>query len=255
MQIRILGAHMTEIASAKLPGLLIDGVLALDAGSLCSSLPLEAQRQIKAIFLTHHHYDHVRDLPTLAMNLANHTSVEIYCIQPTSEVLSTHLFDGGMYPNFLKWPDHRPAIRFTIIKPYQLISVASYSVVAIPVAHVVPTVGFQVSSAGGKSVFYTGDTSAGLDVCWEHVHPDLLVTEITMPQRLEDWARKTGHLAPGLLKAELLQLRKLNGYIPRTVLVHVNPSYQSEVEREVATIAEELGADISLGYEGLTIDL
>jgi len=52
MQIRFLGAHNTETQTTRLPGVLIDNRLALDAGSLTSSLSLEEQLKLDAILLT-----------------------------------------------------------------------------------------------------------------------------------------------------------------------------------------------------------
>jgi hypothetical protein len=72
---------------------------------------------------------------------------------------------------------------------------------------------------------------------------------------MEEWAKKTGHLTPGLLKAELLQFRKAKGYIPSTILIHINPALESEIEGEVAQVAQELGASITLGREGMKIQL
>jgi ribonuclease BN (tRNA processing enzyme) len=246
---------MAEVAGAKLTALLVDDVLALDAGSLCSSLSLPAQQRLEAILLTHHHYDHVRDIPTLAMNIFKRGSITVYSVPSTFEVLSTHLLDGEMYPNFLEWPEGNPAVRFVAVKPYEPTNIGRYSVVAVPVAHGVPTVGFQVCSPEGKKAFYTGDTGFGLSSCWEHISPDLLITELTMPQRMEDWARKAAHLTPQLLKAELLEFRKLNGYTPPTILVHINPSFESEIEEEVAKVAQELEVSIALAHEGMKINL
>ena len=255
MRIEILGAHMTEIANIRPSALLIDDVLALDAGSLCSSLSLSAQQKLKAILLTHHHYDHVRDIPVLAMNLSPERSIEIYSTATAFEVLSTHLLDGAIYPNFLRWPDHNPAVRFTTITPYQPTDIAGYSVLAVPVPHTVPTIGFQITPHEGKKVFYTGDTGGGLSACWQHVSPDLLITELSMPQKREEWARTTAHLTPQLLKAELVQFHKLKGYFPPTILIHINPSWESEIEQEVAEVAQELGASITLGHEGMKINI
>ncbi|TET86709.1 MAG: lactamase, partial [Dehalococcoidia bacterium] len=98
MEIEILGAHMTEVTNAKPTALVIDGVLALDAGSLCSSLTLSAQQKLKAILITHQHYDHIRDIPALAMNLSYQGVLQIYSTPPVFEVLSTHLLDGKIYP-------------------------------------------------------------------------------------------------------------------------------------------------------------
>jgi ribonuclease BN (tRNA processing enzyme) len=255
MDIEIIGAHSVEIADAKLPALVIDEVLALDCGSLCSGLPLSAQQKLKAVLITHYHYDHIRDIPIIAMNLSYQAVLEVFSIPPVFEVLSTYLLDGKMYPNFLEWPEEQPAVRFTAIEPYELTDIAGYIVLAIPVPHSIPTVGYQVTSPEGKKLFYTGDTGAGLSSCWEHVSPDLLITELSLPNRMEEWARKVSHLTPQLLKAELLQFRKVKGYIPTTLLTHINPVLEGEIEKEVAQVAKELDANITLGQEGMKLNL
>jgi ribonuclease BN (tRNA processing enzyme) len=40
----------------------VDDVLALDAGGLTSSLALSEQLGLKAVLITHRHYDHVKVL-------------------------------------------------------------------------------------------------------------------------------------------------------------------------------------------------
>ena len=255
MEIEILGAHMTEIEGAKPAALLIDGVLALDAGSLCSNLSLDAQRQIKAILITHYHYDHVRDIPAIAMNVAYYGTIEVFSIRSTFDVLSTHLLDGKMYPDFRAWPESRPALRLVPVDPYNIFDVGGYGITAVPVKHGVPAAGFQVSSASGKKVFYTGDTGTGLSECWDHVSPDLLITEVSLPDKLHERATKSGHLTPGLLKEELLEFRKLKGYLPDTVVVHITPWLEEEIAGEVDSLSRELDAGITLGREGLRISL
>jgi ribonuclease BN (tRNA processing enzyme) len=255
MEIRILGAHVTEIASAKTTALVIDGTLALDAGSLCSGLTLEDQRKLKAILLTHYHYDHVKDLPVIGMNFAYHGCLDVYGTTAVFEALSTHLLDGKLYPNFLEWPDLQPALNFIRLEEYGRIAIDGYSVMALPVPHGVPSVGFQVTSPEGKSLFFTGDTAGGLSNCWEHASPDVLVTEMSWPQKMEAWARKTTHLSPQILKADLLEFRRLKGYLPRTVLIHLDPAHESEIAAEVAEIARELDASIALGREGMLVSI
>ena len=57
----------------------IDGKLALDAGSLIRALTFEQQRQVKAVILSHRHFDHTRDLATLSVLARNSDmSVDIY---------------------------------------------------------------------------------------------------------------------------------------------------------------------------------
>ena len=62
MNIELLGAHCLESKTTRLTCLLADGILAIDAGGLTSGLSFSAQRDIRAILLTHQHFDHVRDV-------------------------------------------------------------------------------------------------------------------------------------------------------------------------------------------------
>ena len=114
MDIQVLGAHNIESQNSKCVSILIDDVLAIDAGGLTSSLSFPAQQKLKAILLTHHHYDHIRDIPAIAMNLAlRKTTINIYSTQVVYDVLSTHLLNGTLYPKFLERPPENPTVKFT----------------------------------------------------------------------------------------------------------------------------------------------
>lgn len=256
MDIHILGAHNCESQNSRFVSLLIDGVLAIDAGCLTSSLSFSAQQKLKAILITHHHYDHVRDVPTIAMNFfLRDVTVNIYSIPSVYDALSTHLLDGRLYPNFLEKPQNKPAIKFTIIEPGKLESIAGYSVLPLLVNHSDATVGYQVTSPDGKSVFYTADTGPGLADCWQHISPQLLIVEVTIPNRYEELARELGHLTPSLLQQELTSFRELKGYLPPVVVVHMNPGLETEIEAEIATVAAALNNSIGLAYEGMQLHL
>ena len=111
MKIRFLGAHNSESAATRLVSILIDDVLALDAGGLTSSLPIAAQLKLKGVLLTHHHYDHMRDVPALAMNALFHeTSVPIYGTQAVRDALASHWLNGTIYSSFLERPPENPRI-------------------------------------------------------------------------------------------------------------------------------------------------
>lgn len=257
MEIQILGTHTTEAKGMRLASFLIDGVLALDAGGLTSSLSLSEQEKVKAILLTHHHFDHVRDLVMLGANGAMFSApVEVYALRHTLEIVNSCLLDGRMYVDFSKWPsEEKPFLRLKAIEPFQRHVLENYEVLPVPVKHSVPAVGYQVTSQDGKSLFYTGDTGPGLSTCWEHISPQLLMIEVSGCNEVGDFLRRVGHLSAQLLFEELSQFRQIKGYLPRIVVVHIPPQYQKEVKREVEDVARELGADIDVGYEGMKIVL
>jgi len=121
MRIRILGAHSTEAKGQMMVSLLIDGTLALDAGGLTSSLSLPEQQKVRAILLTHHHFDHTRDLVTLGANGAAFPNpVDVYALSQTLDIVNSCLLDGKMYADFSKWPSKdKPFLRLNVIEPFQ----------------------------------------------------------------------------------------------------------------------------------------
>ena len=109
MNIKLLGAHICESQDTKLVSLLIDDILVLDAGALTSSLSFQAQQKLKAVLLTHQHYDHIRDVPTIAMNLfLSGATINIYSTMPVYNALTTYLMTDELYPNFLERPQGNP---------------------------------------------------------------------------------------------------------------------------------------------------
>ena len=258
MEIQILGAHLAELKGARLTSLLIDDTLAVDAGGLTSALSLPEQKKIKTVLLTHHHFDHTRDLVTLAANAGYYWQgqVIVYALRYTLDIVTTCLLDGKIYTNFLEYPSkEKPTLILEAIEPYRRKIIAGYDVLAVPVKHSVPAVGYQITSSDGKSFFYTSDTTVGISDCWQHVSPQLLITEVAGPNKYGDWLKKAGHLCAGFLKEELIQFRRIKGYLPRIIVIHIGNPYEQEVKEEVAQVAQELEADISLGYEDMKITL
>lgn len=256
MQIKVLGAHNLESENTRFCNLLIDGTIAIEAGALTSSLTLADQQKLKAVLLTHQHYDHIRDIPALAINYQEHeSSIDIYSTQAVYEALTNHFINDIIYPNFTKRPQKKPAVRLQIIEPGKEISIDGYSVLPVKVTHAIPTIGYQITSAEGKTVFYTSDTGPGLTECWEVVSPELLIIETTAPNSYKEFALKTGHLTAELLQKELEDFRKRKAYLPKTVVVHMSPIHEKTIEEEIAVAAQNLGSEIQLGFEGMQIDI
>jgi ribonuclease BN (tRNA processing enzyme) len=256
MKIQFLGAHNCESLETRLVSLLVDDILALDAGGLTSGLSFSAQLKLRAILLTHQHFDHIRDIPTLAMNFFLHrASINIYSIPPVFDTLKAYFLNDKLYTNFLERPTRKPTLKFTVLEPLKPVQIEGYSILAVPVSHSHPAVGYQITAHDGKALFFTGDTGPGLAECWQQVSPQLLITEVTASSRYDAFGRESGHLTPNLLKQELIVFRKLKGYLPEVATVHMNPDLEAEIARELAAVAEELHATITLAREGMELEL
>ena len=255
MQIRVLGAHNIESATSRMMCLLVDGVLAVDAGSLASGLALSEQEKVRSILVTHRHYDHVKDVAAMAINFSfAERNIRVYGEADTLKVVSEHLLDGVLYPDFSRLPAANPALTYCPLEALKEVEVDGYRVLPVPTNHV-STVGYQVTSQDGRSFFYTGDTGPGLQACWERISPELLFIDVTLPDRMEKHAVATKHLCPRLFGEELALFRKVRGYLPRVVPIHMSPPLEDEIRGEVERVAREVGADIEFAQEGTTLSL
>lgn len=256
MEVTILGAHNIESKNTRTQCLLVDGVFALDTGCLTSSLTFEEQMQLRAVFLTHGHYDHTRDIPAIGMNFSLHKKVlDIYAIEAVFETIETHLLNDTLYPAYFRRPEEAPTLRRHALEPGVEIDVEGYKILAVRTAHSQPAAALQLTSPQGKSLFYSGDTGPGLENIWTMVNPDLLIIETTALNKYDEFAKEAGHLTPALLGEELKKFRDLKGYLPKTITVHTNPLDEAGIRAELDAVATGLGADIETAYEGMRVTL
>jgi ribonuclease BN (tRNA processing enzyme) len=256
MNIRFLGAHNYESLTTSCVCFLIDNTLAFDAGGLTSNLSISEQKKLNAIFVTHQHFDHIRDIPGIALSCSlRNASIKIYSTESVLNAITTHLLNGTVYPRFQDLPVLRPAVRLNILKAYQEENIEGYHIMAVSVKHGENTVGYQVSDRQGKVIFYTSDTGPGLSDCWKYMSPRLLIIDVTLPNSREAFARETGHLTPDLLKQELIIFKDIKGYLPQTVAIHMNPVLEPRIRRELSDVARALDANISIARENMRLHI
>jgi ribonuclease BN (tRNA processing enzyme) len=249
--VKFLGTHNAESKNTRLVSLLIDDVLAVDAGSLVSELTFPEQRKIKAILLSHGHYDHIRAVPAFAFNNSDRTT-KVVATPKTLEILSSHLIDGIVYPEFTSEASFlgKATIKFVPLEPLKRQDIEGYQIMAVPVPHPLEGVGFEITSGDGKTLFYTGDTGPGLSSTWSNISPQLIIAEVTWPNRLANAARDAAHLCPEMFKEELLDLRRIKGCLPKVAAIHMSPQHETEIKREVREVARLLGISIDIPHEG-----
>jgi ribonuclease BN (tRNA processing enzyme) len=257
VKIRFLGTHNAESKDTKLASFLIDGVIAVDAGSLVSELTFSEQEKIKAILLTHGHYDHIRGIPAFAFNNTDHTTI-VYATSQTFRILSSHLVDGVIYPQFTKKIPfflENPCLKFVELDPFETVDILGYKITPFPVNHTIISIGFEITSKNGKKLFYTGDTGSGLSALWRHISPDLIIMDLTFPNKLENRAINSKHLCPRLLKRELTELKRIMGHLPKIYITHLSPKDEEEIKKEIKDVSKELEHPIDIACEGEIITI
>src|SRR5512137_1611420 len=144
MILRVLGCSGGEAEGDRLTGLLVNGAVALDAGSLTGALSIREQVAIRHIFLTHSHLDHICTLPFFTKNIFGHVEVpvEIHALPQTLDALRRHLFNDELWPDFSVIPSpDKPLIRYSEITPGATYEVEGLRITPVMVNHLVPCVG------------------------------------------------------------------------------------------------------------------
>jgi ribonuclease BN (tRNA processing enzyme) len=178
----------------------------------------------------------------------------VYCSDQVRQVVSNYLLAPCYWIDFFAGPDpNRPVFEQQKVEPGRQFSIGPYCVLPVPVNHSVPTIGFQIADSNGRRLYYTGDNGPGCGQFWTATQPDTIITECTYPNAQAAVAERHGHLAPIHLEQALEVFRAARGYVPRVILVHVNPLQEEVIRVEVAEVARRLQADIVIGTEGMTV--
>ena len=256
MRVRILGAHNLETGRARHTCFLIDGVLGIDAGSLVSSLSLVEQGEIRALLITHEHFDHARDIPTLGLTtIGSPESIHLYGLPATLESVHAHLLDGRVYPDLTKELNGTPPrFRSHSVEPDVAFETLGYRVKPVAASHPVPAVGYIIKSPSGHCVAYTGDTDGDLlPILQDEFAPEVVFVDVTFPNRLHRRAEISGHLTPSRLERQLGAALRAGVKLPKIVPVHLSLQERDEIHEELSVVAKALGVRLTPGYEDMML--
>jgi 3',5'-cyclic-nucleotide phosphodiesterase len=217
----------------------VDDVLAIDAGSLTSGMEVDAQGRLAAVLVSHAHLDHVRDLATLADNRCQMRAptLRIAGTAATLETLRRHFFNGLLWPDFAQIPSGAgPTIEYLELRPEEPVVLGGKTVRAVLVDHTIEAASFVIEGPDG-SIAYSGDTGPTKRM-WEVLNQqaDLkaLLMEVSFPDREQWLATVSGHHTPRTLALDLAKYRA-PADLP-TLLYHIKPVFQREVELECAAL-------------------
>ncbi len=239
MELRVIGCHGGETPRHRTCAFLVDETLAIDAGALTSGLEIDAQMRIQACVVSHAHLDHIRDLATLADNRCQMQAptLTIAGTPDTIRTLKAHFFNNRVWPDFAQIPSGGgKTIEYLEVEPEKEVLLAGKSVRAVLVSHTIEAASFIVSDAAG-SIAYSGDTGP-TDRLWEVLNAEknlkALLMEVSFPDREQRLATLSGHHTPRTLASDMLKYKAPQD-LP-TMLYHIKPVFQAEVERECAAL-------------------
>lgn len=233
MRLRVLGCSGGVGVGLRTTTLLVDDDMLIDAGSGIGDLTLSEMRAIRHIFLTHSHMDHFAFLPLLVDSIFGGIQEPIVVTGQlaTIEALKAHVFNWVIWPDFSTLPTvEKPVMRFETMAPGSTLDLGGRTVEMIEVNHIVPGVGYRVSSASGSFAF-SGDTTSQ-DNFWNslnrHDGLDLLIVEAAFANSEHELSLKAGHYTPNLLAADMTKLK----HKPKVYISHTKPGQEAKIVKE-----------------------
>jgi ribonuclease BN (tRNA processing enzyme) len=223
----------------RLSCFLIDDLVAIDAGSIALALNDEQRGRVRDIVVTHPHMDHIATLPIFIDDLfATLTEpVRVYATPEVIELLERDVFNWTVYPRFSELRnDHQSRVmEYVPFRAGEEFHVAHLRLKAVPVSHIVPTVGLIISD-DTATIAFSSDTSS-TEEFWHVVnalpHLDALLVESSFPNAMARLAEISGHLTPEVLRREL---DKLTHKRIEILTVHLKPAYRETLVGELAAL-------------------
>jgi len=234
MRIQVLGGFGGESLQCRMTCLLINGKIALDAGSLSQVLSIEQQVDVHTILLSHSHMDHVNSLPFFIENVygKSEKAIDIHASAATVYSIRKYLFNNATWPDFTRLPNHLlPAMLFHEMESEVPLVIDGVTFTPIPVDHLIPTHGFLIEQ-NGSAVIWSSDTGPTSRL-WEIANrtPNLraICIDTSFDNALQPIADVSYHLTPQTLETEL---RKLQKKVP-VLLHHLKPPCVGRIQEEV----------------------
>jgi ribonuclease BN (tRNA processing enzyme) len=239
VKIQLLPSTFDESGCAspeqRLSCFLIDESVTIDAGSIAIALTDAQRATVRDIIITHPHMDHIASLPIFIDDLFG-TLLEPIRIHATEEVIAAlerDVFNWTVYPRFSELSNERgPVMRYLPFRAGEEFKVGHLTVVAVPVNHIVPTVGMVISDSK-TTIAFSSDT-AQTEEFWKLVNRtprvDALLIEASFPNSMAKLAEVSRHLTPASLGTEL---GKLNHNGIEILAVHLKPAYRETLVQEL----------------------
>lgn len=232
-----LGCYGSDLEEKKCISMRISPSTIIDAGAILSNMSKSELLKIKHVLITHSHFDHIKDLPTLADFMLSYgfNTFTIHTTRTIAEQIQKHIFNDLIWPDFTKLPGKgTPTITFEYFEFDKPFTIDGIELLPIEVNHVVESVGF-ILRKNGVSIGYSGDThhcENFINALNAEENLRALCWETSFPNRLAGIAKNSKHLTPKDLESELALV---NRNVPVWVF-HMKPSMLDEIEKELGEI-------------------
>lgn len=235
MKLRVLGCSGGIGLGLETTSFLLDDSVLIDCGTGLGELSLDEMSKIRHIFITHSHLDHIVMLPMLLDTIYDHLvnrPITLHCKQETFDILSNHIFNWDVWPNFFVLPDAKtPVIVHESMQPGDCIEFQDKVIKMVEVNHAVPASAYIINN-GKSSIAFSGDTFTN-DTLWnalnEESNVSAIIVECGFSNQDENLGRNAKHYYPNALAQDLTKLQ----HRPKVYISHLQPGNEEEIIQQL----------------------
>jgi cAMP phosphodiesterase len=215
----------------------VNDSISLDAGSIGFMTPLEVQRAVKHIFVSHSHIDHMASLPIFVDNTyaPGPECVTVHGNESVLDSLQRDIFNDRIWPDMIRLSaEETPFLRTSELTSETPVTVEGVTVTPVLMNHIVPTMGFIVEDENSAIavVSDTGPTDRIWEVINETKNMKAVFLEASFPNNMDWLAEKAMHLTPEMFNTEQ---KKLKHDVP-VFAVHIKAAFDAPIRAELTAL-------------------
>lgn len=237
MRVRVVPSTAGGGRLEYLTTFIINGEVAIDAGSLGFWGSPAAQAGVRHVFLSHTHADHVCSLPMFVTNTAGARPAPpiVHGSPDVLDSLARDIFNGRVWPDFLQLSAQgAPLLTLDATSSGVVREAGALRVTPIAVDHSIPTVSHIVDDGRAAVIISTdsGPTRSLWKAAARIPHLEAVFLGTSFPEEERDLAVVSGHLTPSLVERELA---KMPAGVP-VYAVHIKPGHRRRVVRQLGAL-------------------
>ena len=216
---------------------IVNDSIVIDAGSIGFVSPLDVQKQVKHVFISHSHTDHLASLPIFIDNVyvPSPECPMVYGNADVLDCLQKHVFNERIWPDMIRLSgEETPFLKMQEIQSETTVEVDGVKITPVALDHIVPAMGFilEDDEAAIAIVSDTNPTNRIWEVINEQQNLQAVLLEASFPNHKGWLAEKAMHLTPEMFAGELAKLTQP----ARIIAIHIKTAFDEQIKKELTEL-------------------
>lgn len=231
---------------------IVNDSIVIDAGSIGFVSPLDVQKQVKHVFISHSHTDHLASLPIFIDNVyaPGPECPIVYGNADVLDCLQKHVFNERIWPDMIRLSaEETPFLKLQEIHTETTVEVDGVRITPVAVDHIVPAMGFilEDDEAAIAIVSDTNPTNRIWEVINEQQNLKAVLLEASFPNHMAWLAERAMHLTPELFAGALQKLKQP----AQVIAIHIKTAFDEQIKKELADLNL---SNVEIGEPGKTYE-